>query len=120
MTVLSSGLVSLSRNHANSGVVVHAATEHQFVHLRVVPAFDFDANGVDAVVVPANDNRVSFRVAIGHASKAMLLTFDDVQRETRLVDNIWVAPGEEIWVSTSCPNSFLAYGFTTKKPILSS
>lgn len=100
--------------------MVHVADRDQFVHLRVVPTIDLDSNDEQAVVVADEALRKpSFRVSIGHSSNVMVMNFDeDITNATRLIDNLWVETGEEVWISTSHPNSFLAFGFTSKKVML--
>ena len=115
---LSEGRVQLTRNHSNCGVTVHTGQHGEFVHLRCVPtkSLNENAEGQDMVMIERED--VSFRVTIGNEANVIVLHFNSLTHMVKLLDNLWVEAGEQVWVSTSKPNAHLVMGYTTRKPIL--
>ena len=124
MTSLSEGRTLLSRAHANIGVKVHCADgarSGHFVHLQALPVMDMDANvtlETDGFVAVVNDDAmVTFRIVVGCTTEALIVRVPVFTVPTTLAVNLWVQPGEEIWMSTSHPRKFVVNGTTSHRPM---
>lgn len=108
MQSISEHLVLLSRPHQGPGVLVHSAQAGGFVTLWGIRACNLD----DEDRAPNENNNAqnaTCRITIGHRKIAIhvALTYDSKM----LISNLWVNPGEEVWVSTSQPKYHAVYGF---------
>ena len=97
---------------------MHREPHGAFVHLYVAEALDMAAAPpADAVAVdPAED---TLRVTVGRGETAIKLTLcpPDLSCPKCVVPNLWVDAGDEVWVSSSRPGRYLAYGCATKRPM---
>ena len=119
---LSEGLTLLNRPHAGPGTFVHRESYGAFVHLYVAEALDMAADHaerVDAVVVEQREDD-TLRVTVGQGATAIKLTLNppkEVKCPRCVVPNLWVDAGDEVWISSSHPGRYLAYGCATKRPL---
>ena len=103
---ITEGFVLLTRALNTPGQRVHTAQNGHFVHLAtdLVHTHNHDA---------AREGNVTFHIFIGNREHG-------IQRQIvggigQLLSNMYIESGEEVWVSTSCPDQFVIHGFTTKK-----
>jgi len=115
---LSEGLTLLNRPHAGPGTFVHRESYGAFVHLYVAEALDMGATPpADAAVIDRAED--TMRVTVGRGETAIKLTLSppDLRVPKCVVPNLWVEAGDEVWVSSSRPGRYLAYGCATKRPM---
>lgn len=118
-SALSEGLTLLDRPHAGPGAFVHREGYGAFVHLYVAEALDMAAlPPADAVVIDQAED--TLRVTVGRGATAIQLTLrppEEVKCPRCVVPNLWVEAGDEVWISSSRPGRYLAYGCATKRPL---
>lgn len=63
----------------------------------------------------ANNPNHEFRVHIGHSPYALMVS---ARAGECVVKNMWIDPQTEIWIASTSPRTYAAYGFVSQKPLL--
>lgn len=114
---LSEGIVRLTRPHQGPGVKVHAPMlDGGFVTLSAAMCIQLDDPDAQANNNPGCEEAI-IRVTIGNASDAFVVPVPTRTTPVTLLSNVWVDPGQEVWVSTSVPNRHAVYGFAAAHPV---
>ena len=104
---ITNGFVLLTRNTNTPGQRVHVAQNNHFVHLNT------DFVHTNQNVNDTREEDVFFHIFIGNREGGIKKCIKGGAGV--LLSNMWIETGEEVWVNTSCPNTFIIHGFTTKK-----
>ena len=114
MYELSEGRTTLTRNHRNQGVKVHVAdADGAFIRIYVSPSTSLDANADDAVLVDrVQETPITFHVTVGASATQLVVRYECLDRPQVLLDDLFVHPHEEVWISSSHPNRHTVYGRT--------
>ena len=101
----------LTRSYNTTGLFIHKTEKDEFIHLR----FNRCTN-MDYEVVPNADRaETEVRVNVGSSNASILKTLGNNDQVE--INNLPVNAGEEVWIATTCPNTYCVYGYATKKPI---
>ena len=116
---LSEGLTHLTHSHAGPGTFVHRQGNGAFVHIYIAEALDLANNNSlaaqDAVLVEEAPENDTLRVTVGRSDVALTITLQDLLFPRCVIRNLWVNTENEIWMSSSRPGKYVAYGCVTKK-----
>lgn len=111
---LSEGFVALNRPHNTPGVMVHKEPTGGFITLYAVPYWDMNIPPTENNDVNI-ENQITIRVTIGHNKNALVArTFTCPHT---ICHDLWVAEGDEVYVSASIVNRLAVYGHSSERPV---
>ena len=104
-TSLSEGITMLSRPLQGPGICVHRNGETgKSLCLYVIPAMN-----IENMEENINDECVVYAyIYVGNSNIVLRKTIH--QNTNVLLENMWLQPYEEVWISISQPNKYAVYG----------
>ena len=105
----------LTRSYNTTGVFIHKSEKDEFIHLKFNRCINMDYEVVTNVSNPDLQRENEVRVNVGTKSASILKKIENNDQVE--INNLPVAAGEEVWIATTCPNTYCVYGYATKKPV---